>query len=95
LSPVLTSDSRAGAPGEHECARAAANAGDFRQLYATQPLHAGLVILIPTVSRYVQRRLFKAALDELAIIGEPVNRVLEVDLDASEVTLTLYDLPPG
>jgi hypothetical protein len=37
----------------------------------------------------------KAALDELAIIGEPVNRVLEVDLDAEEVTLTLYDLSPA
>jgi predicted nuclease of predicted toxin-antitoxin system len=72
------------------------NAGDFRQLYAAQPLHAGLVILIPTGNRVVQRRLFKAALDELAMIGEPVNRVLEVDLDGDEVTLTLYELPaPG
>lgn len=71
------------------------NASDFRQLYATQPLHAGLVILIPVVSRNVQRRLFKAALDELAVAGEPVNRVLEVDLDGDEVTLTLYDWPPA
>jgi predicted nuclease of predicted toxin-antitoxin system len=70
------------------------NASDFRQLYAAQPLHAGLVILIPTVSRAVQGRLFKAALDELRTIGEPVNRVLEVDLDGDDVTLTLYDLPP-
>jgi hypothetical protein len=36
-----------------------------------------------------------AALDELAVIGEPVNRVLDVDLDGDEVTLTLYDLPPA
>ena len=71
------------------------NASDFRQLYAAQPLHAGLVILIPAVNREVQRRLFNAALDELTILGEPVNRVLEVDLDGDEVTLTLYDLPPG
>jgi hypothetical protein len=69
------------------------NASDFRQLYAAQPLHAGLVILIPVVNRVVQQRLFKAALDELAVIGEPVNRVLEIDLDGDEVTLTLYDLP--
>jgi len=48
------------------------NASDFRELYAAQPLH---------VNRVVQQRLFKAALDELAVIGEPVNRVLEVDLD--------------
>jgi predicted nuclease of predicted toxin-antitoxin system len=69
------------------------NASDFRQLYAAEPLHAGLVILIPVVSRDVQRCLFKAALDEFAVIGEPVNRALEVDLDGEEVTLTLYDWP--
>jgi len=69
------------------------NASDFRRLYQEQPLHAGLIILIPVVTRVVQQHLFKAALDELAAIGEPVNRVLEVDLDGEEVTLTLYDLP--
>ena len=69
------------------------NASDFRQLYTAQSLHAGLVILIPAVSRAMQQRLFKAAIDELAVIGEPINRVLEVDLDGDEVTLTLYDLP--
>ena len=52
------------------------NATDFRQLYAAQLLRAGLVILIPVVNRVVQRQLFKAALDELATVGEPVNRVL-------------------
>ena len=71
------------------------NASDFRQLYAAQPLHAGLVILIPAVSRALQRKLFRAALDELATIGEPVNRVLEVDLDGDELTLALYDWPPS
>ena len=71
------------------------NASDFRQLYAAQPLHAGLIVLIPTVTRTVQKRLFKAALEELATIGEPINRVLEVDLDGEELTLTLYDWPPA
>ena len=28
-----------------------------------------------------------------AAIGEPVNRVLEVDLDGEDATFTLYDLP--
>ena len=69
------------------------NASDFRRLYAVQPLHAGLVIMIPVVDRALQRKLFRAALDELAVIGEPVNRVLEVDLDGEEVTFALYDLP--
>ena len=70
------------------------NASDFRQLYAAQPLHAGLVILIPVVSRDVQRRLFRIVLEELAAVGEPINRVLEVDLDDKEATLSVYDWPP-
>jgi predicted nuclease of predicted toxin-antitoxin system len=71
------------------------NASDFRRLYAAQTLHAGLVILIPAVNRTLQQKLFRAALDELATIGEPVNRVLEVDLDGDELTLALYDWPPS
>ena len=30
------------------------NASDFRELYATQPLHAGLVIMIPVVNRVLE-----------------------------------------
>jgi predicted nuclease of predicted toxin-antitoxin system len=71
------------------------NASDFRRLYAAQPLHAGLVIMMPAVVRVLQQRLFKAALDELALLGEPINRVLEVDLDGDDVTFALYDLPSG
>jgi hypothetical protein len=37
--------------------------------------------------------LFRAALDELALIGEPVNRVIEVDLDGEDAVVTIYDLP--
>ena len=71
------------------------NASDFRRLYAAEPLHAGLVILIPAVDRILQQRLFKTALDEFAILGEPVNRVIEVDLDGDDVTFAIYDLPAG
>lgn len=71
------------------------NAADFRRLYAKEPLHAGLVILIPNVDRELQRHLFRGALETLAGIGEPVNRVVEADLDGDEATFTLYDdLPP-
>jgi predicted nuclease of predicted toxin-antitoxin system len=68
------------------------NANDFRKLYAMQPIHAGLVIVVPRVNRVEQQPLFPGALDELAGFGEPVNRVLEVDLDGDEVTFKLYDL---
>jgi predicted nuclease of predicted toxin-antitoxin system len=67
------------------------NAGDFRRLYTTQPLHAGLIIIIPNVNREEQQRLFLGALGELAQLGEPVNRVLEVDMDGDEVTFTFYE----
>jgi predicted nuclease of predicted toxin-antitoxin system len=42
------------------------NASDFRRLYTTQPLHAGLVIIVPNVNREEQQRLFLGALGELA-----------------------------
>ena len=69
------------------------NASDFRRLYETQALHAGLVIIIPSVNRAVQQQLFRGALDELARHGEPINRVLEVDIDGDDVTFNLYELP--
>jgi predicted nuclease of predicted toxin-antitoxin system len=71
------------------------NASDFRTLYAAQPLHAGLIVIIPSVNRLEQQRLFRAALDELAQTGELINRVLEVDIEGDEVAFRLYDLPPA
>jgi predicted nuclease of predicted toxin-antitoxin system len=68
------------------------NAVDFHKIYAAQPLHPGLIILLPNVNRNVQRQLFRGALDRLSIIGEPVNQGLEVDLDGDDVVLSLYDL---
>jgi hypothetical protein len=69
------------------------NASDFRQLYAAQPLHAGLVIIIPSVDRVRQQQLFRGALDELAQIGEPINRVLEVNIESDEAKFRLYEFP--
>jgi predicted nuclease of predicted toxin-antitoxin system len=81
--------------GDHDLILVTNNAIDFRRLYSRQAIHAGLVILIPNVGRAVQRLLFRGALDELAAIGELVNRVLEVDLEGDEMLFTLYDLPPN
>jgi len=69
------------------------NAADFPRIYAAQRLHAGLVIIVPNVNRTEQQRLFVGALDELGRLGEPVNQVLEVDIDGDDVTFRLYDLP--
>ena len=71
------------------------NASDFRKLYSTQPLHAGLVIIIPSVNRVEQQRLFRGALDELSRFVELINRVLEVDIEGDEMTFDFYELPPA
>jgi predicted nuclease of predicted toxin-antitoxin system len=69
------------------------NATDFRKLYAEQPLHAGLVILIPNVPTDLQKRLFTRTVVKLAKLGEPINQVLEVDIDGEDVIFELYELP--
>jgi predicted nuclease of predicted toxin-antitoxin system len=68
------------------------NASDFRKLYAAQPLHAGLIILLPNAGREVHMRLFKYALELLAANGEPVNQVLEMGFDGQDMIFTLYSL---
>lgn len=68
------------------------NAGDFRQLYLRQPIHPGLIIILPNVERPIQRMLFREALTALATVGSLVNRVLEVSLYEDEVILKGYEL---
>jgi predicted nuclease of predicted toxin-antitoxin system len=69
------------------------NANDFRKLYAAQPLHAGLIILLPNTGREIHMQLFKYALELLAEKGEPINQVLEMGLDGQDMTYIFYDLP--
>ena len=71
------------------------NAADFRRLYATQELHPGLLIVVPNVARQTQLRLFRAALARLRVIGELVNKALEVGLDGDEVSFDEYEWPRG
>jgi len=69
------------------------NASDFKNIYKRQPLHAGLVIIIPNVNRVHQQQLFRAVIQKLAEIGEPINRVLEADIEGDDAVFRLYDLP--
>ncbi len=41
----------------------------------------------------MQQRLFLGSLEQLALLGEPINQVLEVDVDGEDMTFTLYELP--
>jgi predicted nuclease of predicted toxin-antitoxin system len=68
------------------------NVSDFLKLYAGQELHPGLVILLPSVDRETQKRLFAATLIRLSVVGEPVNQVVEVSLDGQDITVDIYPL---
>ena len=61
------------------------NAGDFRSLYASEDLHPGLVILVPNVVQQKQVLLFRAALTRLADLGDPINKLLQVDIAGDEI----------
>jgi predicted nuclease of predicted toxin-antitoxin system len=71
------------------------NASDFRRLYAVSELHPGLVILVPNVARETQLRLFRAALARLRVIGELVNKALEVHFRGDDVIFDEYEWPRG
>ena len=67
------------------------NAGDYRNLYRREPLHAGLIIIVPNVNRTEQMRLFHGVLARLTAQGEPINHVLEIDTDGSGVIFSYHE----
>ncbi|MBV9251480.1 MAG: DUF5615 family PIN-like protein [Acetobacteraceae bacterium] len=79
--------------GEGDFVLVTNNASDFRKIYATTALHAGLIIIVPNLGRAMQAELFRTALEAVTLPDDLVNRVLEVSLDGEEITLDLYDLP--
>lgn len=68
------------------------NARDFRKLYASEELHAGLIIIVPQVLPALQRELFIAVLHEFADAQEIVNEVIEIAIEDGEAVLTHYAL---
>lgn len=64
------------------------NRKDFLRLYATEEMHAGLVVIVPggLVSER-QSHLFDLVLDAIAKAGDIVNQVVEVDIEGT-VTIT-------
>jgi len=66
---------------------------DFRRLYRAQPLHAGLVILVPQSPPAQQRALFAAAIAEVGAEPGLINEALEVLIDGDEVVFQRYAWP--
>jgi predicted nuclease of predicted toxin-antitoxin system len=69
------------------------NARDFRKLYSNEPLHAGLVILLPQVPPVEQRELFQLVLSELRVGDQLVNEAIEIRIVDGDAEITRYHLP--
>jgi predicted nuclease of predicted toxin-antitoxin system len=69
------------------------NARDFRKLYSKEPIHAGLVILLPQVDPERQRQLFQMLLAELRPDALLVNEVIEIMIVDGAPKMVRYDLP--
>lgn len=74
------------------------NVAEFRDRYAKEALHAGIVLIVPNVPRSGQLELWRAALDAIALDSDLVNTALEIayEDDSSSprhITLTRYTWP--
>jgi predicted nuclease of predicted toxin-antitoxin system len=70
------------------------NRRDFLRLYHVIDIHAGLLVIVPSVAIARQAELFNAALDAIiAAGGDLTGELVEVAADGT-VTITRYP-PPG
>lgn len=63
---------------EEEAVLVTNNGEDFLELYESEDLHPGLIIIVPSVRAEDQKKLFQAALKAIGKRGDLVNRVMEV-----------------
>jgi len=68
------------------------NAVDFRRMFQREPIHAGLVIIIPSVPPAVQRALLAAVLEYVGD-SDLVNKAVEIDLRNDIAEIRMYELP--
>ena len=64
---------------------------DFVRIYKRFELHAGLVVILPSVEKETQCRLFASILRRLGDEGDIINKLVEVDVDG---IVTFTDWPP-
>lgn len=67
------------------------NARDFRKLYSDEPIHAGLIILLPQVVPEMQRELFQLLLAELQSGEHIVNEAIEISIEDGEPIIARYE----
>jgi predicted nuclease of predicted toxin-antitoxin system len=68
------------------------NGPDFLALISKEPLHPGIIIIVPNVRPTLQRELFKAALDHIGA-RDLTNSVVEVKYVGDRIVCSEYSLP--
>ena len=68
------------------------NRSDFLALHGQEPLHAGVIIIVPSVTPARQRELFSAALEHIGA-RDLTNTVVEVEYAGNRIACSEYALP--
>ena len=68
------------------------NRSDFLALHGREPLHAGVIIVVPSVTPVHQQELFSAALKHIGA-RDLTNTVVEVKYEETRVVCSEYALP--
>jgi predicted nuclease of predicted toxin-antitoxin system len=68
------------------------NRSDFLALHGQEPLHAGVIIIVPSVAPARQRELFSAALKHVGA-RDLTNTVVEVRYAGTRIECSEYALP--
>lgn len=68
------------------------NRSDFLTLHGQEPLHAGVIIIVPSVTPVRQRELFSAALEHIST-RDLTNTIVEVKYAGNRIECSEYALP--
>jgi predicted nuclease of predicted toxin-antitoxin system len=68
------------------------NRSDFLALHGHEPLHPGVIIIVPSVAPLQQRELFCAALGHIGT-RDLTNTVVEVEYVGKQIVCAEYSLP--
>lgn len=68
------------------------NRADFLELYGREPLHPGLIIIVPSVRPALQQELLGAAITQIGS-RDITNTVVEVGWVVDEVNVFAYEFP--
>jgi predicted nuclease of predicted toxin-antitoxin system len=68
------------------------NRSDFLDLHGKEPLHAGVIVIVPNVVPLQQRELFAAALKHIGT-RDLTNTVVEVRFAGTDIQCSEYEFP--